>query len=176
MQEHVEMVLHNGLKQTTQQGFQAAPFVHGDVNEWEREIALKHFGGDFRGLTEGEDPMWRLSTYDTDAAAAQHRWSAEEKEKFEAVLREHAGADYIVIDKPRRPAPWPTYDKQTAVVGKRTLELVVAKVTETVLDLGLDPVGVARYERDNANRPEVIAALEALNSKGEDEPEPLIAA
>ncbi len=176
LQNHREMVLATGDKQVVQQGFSAGPFVHGDVTEWEHEIALKHWKGQLRGLTENEDARWRLSSFDTEDAAKRFGWTSDEKAKFEQVLRDHAGTDYIIVDKPRLAAPWPTYDKQTSVVGKRTIELVVAKVTETVLDLGLDPEDVIRYERDNANRAEVISALESLKPRGEDEPEPLIAA
>ncbi len=173
LQNHREMVLATGDREVVQQGYSAEPFIHGDVNEWEVEAALKHFDGKIRGLAEGEDPRWRLSSYDTDEAAVTHGWSAEEKAKFEDVLRKHAGADYLIVDKPRRPAPWPSYDKQTTVVGKRTLELVVQKVVETVRDLELDPVGVAAYERDNLNRKEI---LDALAPPAEVEAAPLIEA
>jgi len=160
LQDHREMVLADGQRQVLQQGYSAAPFNWGDLTEWERRTALEHWDGKFRGLTDDEDPLWRLSSFDTDEAAKKHGWTADEKARFEEVLRNSPsnGSDYIIVDTPRVPKPWPKYD-DLVVIGRRTIEMVAKEIAETVSSLGLDPDFVSAYERENANRPEVLAAL-----------------
>lgn len=166
------MVLQDGQRQVLQQGYSAGPFRWGDLTEWERKIALDHWQDKFRGLTDDENPLWRLSSYDTDEAARQHGWTAEEKARFEEVLRNDPGngSEFIIVETPRAPKPWPKYD-DIVVIGRRTIEMVAKELAETVDTLGLDPDAVIVYERENANRPEVIEAFKALKNKVEPEEE-----
>lgn len=135
-----------------------AIFAKAGVTPWERDFALKHFG--FTGVADGEDPIGRLSLYDTDAEADRHGWTPEEKAEIEAVLDAGVSSDYFRVEKPRLTAPWPSYD-DLLPQGRRTAELVAEQIAETVKTLGLDAEGVIAYELENRNRPEVIEALQS---------------
>lgn len=165
LQKHREMVLADGQHQVLEQGYSASPFVFGDLTEWERKQALDHWSNNMRGLGQNEEPLWRFSSYDTLVAAEQHEWTPEMRVKFEQVLRTSPsnGVDYIIIDKPLVPKPWPKYDDLT-VVGRRTIDIVCKEITDRVSDLGLDVESVKIYERENLNRPEVLAALAGLQT------------
>jgi len=128
------------------------------ITPWERDFAVTHFG--FKGVADGEDPLKRISSYDTDEEAKRLNWSDEEKAAVEKMLDDGQNADYFRIERPRLPAPWPKYD-ELVPQGRRTIELVAAQIAETVRTLGLDPQTVAAYERENLNREIVIAELEA---------------
>lgn len=125
-----------------------AQFSKQGITEYEREAALEHFR--FKGIAEGEDPLRRISSYDTDQEAAQYGWDKKTKEEIERVLDLRQGVDYFRVDKPRAIAPWPTYDKTPP-----------GKVLQMVSDMGIDPDAVMEYERENKNRPQIIEALEA---------------
>lgn len=170
LREHREMVLADGQRQVVQQGFMAAPFLWGDVTEWERKEALAHWDNKFRGMTEGENPIWRLSSFDTDDAARKHEWTPEEKARYEKVLRDSPsnGVDYIIVERPSAPRPWPKYD-DLVVVGRRTIEMVAKEIADKVVDLGIDVDHVRVYERENLNRTEVLAALAATLVREPDE-------
>lgn len=133
-------------------------FRKAGVTAWERDFAVKHFG--FRGVGDGEDPIDRISSYDTEEEAQRLGWSDEEKQRVEQFLDAHAAqtTDYFRVEKPALPAPWPKYD-ELLPAGRRTAELVAIQIAETVQNLGLDPDGVIAYERENRNRDEVINAL-----------------
>jgi hypothetical protein len=71
----------------------------------------------------------------------------------------------------QRRVPWPSYTKLLAVpscechLAER--EQVAGKIAATTSHIGLDPRAVITYEEENANRPEVIAALRALLDEGQ---------
>lgn len=125
------------------------------------------------GLADGEDVTHRFSYYDTDEQALFGKWSPEMKAEIEANLDAQQNSDYFRCDKPKRPAPWPSYDKLVKQ-GKRTVELVAEKIAEQVTESGFDPDKVIAYEIENLNRPEVIYALNKLLV--EKEPEATVAA
>lgn len=133
-----------------------AIFQKAGVTPWERQFAAQHFG--FVGLAEGEDPLGRISSYDTDEEAIRHGWSPEQKIAVEELLDRQQSADYFRVEKPRTPAPWPNYD-EIVPQGRRTIELVAAQIAETVQTLGIDPEAVIVYELENKARPEVLEAL-----------------
>lgn len=162
-QAEEKMVLANGKEQILTKLLMAEPWTYGDVTEWERIKVMETFGQQFRGLTYDENPLHRLSTFDSLYAQSVHNWTDEEREIVENKIRTGPGngVDYIVVDTPRVPAPWPAYDN-LKVVGKRTVEMVAEKIAETVSELGIDPDRVLAYERENDNRPAVIAAVENL--------------
>lgn len=164
-QDERKMVLQDGQVQILQKGLSAKPWRWGDVTEWENLQALKHFESSFRGLGYDENPSHRLSTFDSLWAQEVNGWTDEEREIVEARVRSGPGngVDYIVVDTPRVPAPWPAYDKLRPQ-GKRTVEMVAEKIAETIAELEIDPQHVLAYERENENRPAVIAAVEALNA------------
>ena len=60
--------------------------------------------------------------------------------------------------------------------GRRTDEKVVEQILAGIDTTGVDPAAVVAYERENLNRAEVIAAVEALQAGPVEDEEPLIAA
>lgn len=127
-----------------------AIFRQAGTTPWEAEQALERFK--FLGLGEGENPLHRVSSYDTDEVARSQGWSTELKKHVEDVLDAGQGPDYFRCDKPRLSAPWPTYDDFTDA----------KKIAERIRELGLNVEHACAYERENKNRENVVAALEAL--------------
>lgn len=136
-----------------------ALFQQAGCTEWERKLALDKF--DFKAIGDGEDPVRRVSAYDTDTEADRHAWSPETKRQIEALLDAQQGVEYFRVERPRRPAPWPTYDEIT-VQGRRTVDLVAEQIQEKTREMGFDPSEIIAYERENLSRTAVIQALEAL--------------
>lgn len=127
------------------------------VTPWEREFAIAHFG--FSGIADGEDPVNRISSYDTDEEAKLNGWTPEEKAAVEHLLDTQATSDYFRVEKPALLAPWPNYD-ELVPQGRRTKELVAEQIAETVKTLGIDREAVIAYELENGNRREVLEALQ----------------
>lgn len=165
-QDEKVMVLATGDRQVLQKGLIAKPWRWGDVTEWERHTVLEHFGNSFRGLLYDEDPIHRLSSFDSLWAQSVNGWTDEEREIVEERVRTGPGngVDYVVVDTPRVPAPWPGYDSLT-VQGRRTIQLVAEKIAAMTADTGTPPSHVLAYERENLNRPEVLAAVTALTAE-----------
>jgi len=124
-------------------------FQQGGVTEWENKIASQRFG--FRGVAEGEDPLRRISVYDTDEEANRRGWSAETKVDVERMLDSGQSADYFRVELPKAPAPWPSYDQTDA--------LRIASMAEAI---GVDPQAVLVYERENLAREEVLEQVASL--------------
>lgn len=143
-----------------------ARFRPQGLSPWEKEASIEHFGGNLRGVAHDENPIRRFSVYDTETQAILNKWDASFRNEVEERLRtaDGYGVDYIEIVQPRAPEPWPNYDK-LAAQGRRTNEMVAEKIAETVRDLGYSVEHVLLYERENRNRPEVVAALEALTAE-----------
>jgi hypothetical protein len=127
-----------------------AQFEQMGLTAYERAQCADRFN--FLGVSEGENPLRRVSIYDTDYAAEQGGWSADTKAAVEKNLLEGQNDWYFLLEEQRQPLPWPSYDDFTAPT----------KIAETVQSLGLDIDGVLAYERENKNRKTVIQALEAL--------------
>lgn len=142
-----------------------AQFDRRGLTDYEKELAARELS--FHGLPEDKDtgenvsPMSRLSLFDSEQAQKHFRWTDEEHDLVVQTLREseRLGLDYIEVAQPKRPAPWSGYDKLTDV--DQIVELTIA--TET------SPADVIAYERENEDREEVIAALEALLEPAGDE-------
>lgn len=152
-----------------------AKFQRGIAPQYAIDVALATFG--FRkihqvsiGGPEFPREKW-FGYYSSRDAQQQNGWTDEEHDLIVARLRE---LGYIEVEPVKATPPWPAYDKLTAQ-GRRTVEMVAEKIVATVQDLELDAATVAAYERQNLNRPEVLAALEQ-SVETEDEPDALVAA
>lgn len=132
----------------------------GGLSPWEKEAALSHFNFGAKG--HDEDVSRRLSVYDTEAAQMQFGWDDETREFIEDRLRSANGngIDFIEVEPPRVATPWPSYDDLTDA----------DEIAFEVGRLGFDIGYVISYEQQNKNRPEVIAALEALAAGGGEAP------
>jgi hypothetical protein len=116
------------------------------------------------------DPAERCSSFDTATIP-----DAEMRKRVEDAMLANSdfGVAYWLYEESVSSAPWPAYDKLVPQ-GRRTIEIVAEKVAVMTQDMGLDPEGVAAYERDHANRPEVLAALEALTQQKQPAVEDLV--
>lgn len=151
-----------------------AEFRHGDVTDWERAYGRERFQTELRrgapteldGATPA-DTSGRLSSFDTVIEQKLCGWSDEVREWVEQqLLANHAhGREFERVEKPLLPPPWPTYDQMRGRGHRSTPELIAARVRE----LGIPAVDVLAYEQQGANRPDVVAALEALLPTVEEE-------
>lgn len=165
----VEMPLPNGKLDVRDAGV-ICWFRNGNITEEEYETALKHFH--FGGLPLEEDgltpigPRYRIGVYDTDVEARAQRWTDERKAEVEKALMEAVehGESFILVTAPPVVAPWPAYDES---VGPEAAAQIASLVNLT----GADPELVLAYERENANRDDVVAAVEELRVPAEPEPE-----
>lgn len=132
----------------------------GAVPDYARE-AVSKLPQFYRGIGLDEDPFTRVSWFDSRVAQDENNWTDTEHDLVVERLDAIAGVDFVRADQPKLAAPWPAYDTLKAQ-GKRTVEMVAEKIVEKVQEDGYDPGIVLQYERENASRPAVVAALEAL--------------
>lgn len=133
----------------------------GGIPEHVRDIALTRLS--FRGLAENEDPFMRMGWFDLDLAAEQNGWDAEQTAAVEEKLRAvNGGESLLIVEQPKTAPPYPRYDEHRKVHGRRTVEHAIAEIVATFGSAGFDVEQAVRYERENGDSAEVIAALEAL--------------
>jgi hypothetical protein len=129
------------------------------VPDWAREAAktLPNWGN---GLGHNWDPYKFCGILDTDEEAKRQNWTPEDKAFVEKALLNSTdnGVQYVIAEAPKTAKPWPKYDD---ITGAEAAEQIAWQVDQ----LGLDPKSVRRYERENADREGVIAALEDLIAK-----------
>jgi hypothetical protein len=148
-----------------------AQFAPNEFNEREREAAFERFGNQiYKGsrmtdetLTVPASQIWRIGVWDSAWIDADERGEAERL----MLAHRRLNLDFIHVEPVRVPKPWANIDK-IRVMGRRTMEHVVAEIVRITQEIGVDPAAVAAWERDNENRYEVLAALAALTA---DEPE-----
>ena len=148
-----------------------ARFRQGGVPEWAIQVGLEKL--QFYGLPEGLLPQQQMSIFDSQQDQQTWGWTDEERVDLENFMLARMGIetnDYMLAEKTPPTPPWPSYPK-LKVTARRTIGQVVAKIVETVLDGGYDPVAVAQYERITLERPEVIEALEEMQPAEQEEPE-----
>jgi len=151
-------ILASGLPRVLRDGY-TAEFKVSDVTDWERDAARGAFTFVGTTTTLGGNPIdpvtTRISGFDTNRIA-----DTTLRAEVEKALQVNTafGHDYILVEKPTLPAPWPKYDSEK-----------VAAIAGKVADSGYDPQDVIAYERANKNRPSVIEALEALLVKEPEE-------
>jgi hypothetical protein len=131
--------------------------------DWAKDAVRKlpSFG---RGVGLEEDPFSRVGGLDTDEEAKYQNWDDVLKERVEqALIKAPAnGVEYVVCNAPKTAKPWDKYDD---FVGDDAVE----KILYTVDLIGVEPKDVLRYERENLDRENVIAALESLVEKSEED-------
>jgi hypothetical protein len=151
-----------------------AQFETSGLTEWEQIFALENF--DFSGLPDGVNPLTRVSVFDSEAYV--QRFPKDEREailkKVDERLEELQTifpSEFRIVEKPRQLAPWPTYDT-TAL--EDSVDEETGEVKPGILSLqrvsGWSPEQIRLYEVENANRSEVIAAMEALEAEAAGEP------
>lgn len=152
-----------------------ARFRLGVLHPWEADAARKAFR--FRGITlagepgaagEPNDPIHRVSYYDTIEEQRSEGWTDEMREQVEQGLltNKFHGIDFIRVEQPELPAPWPKYDELVSH-GRRTPQMVAEQIVKTVEELGIDREQVVAYEQSKRNRPEVLAAIHGIEEEDE---------
>lgn len=132
-------------------------FQQGDLRDDEVEFAISQFAfeGGFQNLDEVTmlNPLYRLSSFDTDEAAEARGWTADEKLDVEEKLRRHAElySDIIIVPEKQYSPPWPRYDEFSG-----TPERLLQRLVED----GHDLEEVLEYERHHQNRQPVLDVLE----------------
>lgn len=135
----------------------AAQFQHSaGVPDWARE-AVKQLPGWGNGLGHNEDPFTRCGVLDTDVEAERQGWTPEDKEFVEAALTKASsnGVEYVICSAPKAEKPWPKYDEI------EDAEQAAWQIDQAGYDIGQ----VKRYEKENRNREDFIAAFDALQEK-----------
>lgn len=125
------------------------------------------------GSPDGPVPWHSVcSLWDSKEAQRVYGWTDEQREEFEQKLLKHPryGIRFIAVERQKAPLPWATYGKLT-VQGRRTIEHVVEQIVDIVQKTGVDPQTVIRFEQENLNRPEVVAAMTDLQPPVEDDVE-----
>lgn len=141
----------------------SADFTPDLRTEEDTAVALANLK--FRGLPIFEDgrqvtPHYRISVFDSEVAKLQNGWTDADEALVIEALRGGTGVNIMYLEVVPAPAekPWNGYD------GLKDAD----KVVELALAIDADLTQVAQYERENLNRPEVMAALtEAIEAAGE---------
>lgn len=155
------MVLSDGQRQENTKHLQAK-FRRGVLSEEEENVAiagLNHTGRPIdQDTSEHVSPRSRISGFDSVEAQEFNGWTDEERELVENTLRTSPfnGIEFLELDSVAAKKPWPSYDNTPA-------DLIADYVQMT----GVPLEQVLQYERENANRPDVIETL--LGAEDEDD-------
>ncbi len=87
--------------------------------------------------------------YDSEGDQIRMDWTDEERETIEARL---VDLGYLLVEKPKAPAPYPTYAKQRRLQGQRTVKHVIEDIKATLEQTGIDPGDVIAYEVDHLDK------------------------
>lgn len=134
-----------------------AMFEQGGAAPWEVAAAQARFA--FTGLSEQENPLRRISVYDTDQHARTEGWTPAVKAEVERVLDAGQNSDYFRVDPPKVTAPWPSYDELT-VHGRRTSDMVAEQNLATAAATGIGVEHLIRYETQERGDAKILAAYE----------------
>lgn len=145
----------DGVSIVTRKGL-TAKFSREYTTSEDIALAMKTFT--FPGLPEERNteqpihPKFRISTFESLTAQETYGWTDEERLLVEETLRNSPENGREFIEAVPEPAakPWPTYDA-TDVDQIPEIAVATGVVEETLA-----------YERENANRAEVIEALEEV--------------
>lgn len=168
VREEVAEIFARGSR-VIQKGLEAQ-FEPGGLTEEDVEIALSqlHLHGLPQDRETGAEVSGRsrLSLFDSEKYAKQHKLTDEEHDLIVTTLREsdRFGLDYIEITPQPAALPWNGYDNIDD--AEKIVDLAVA--TETSIET------VLAYERENKNRPQVIKALEQELEAQDAEEKPVV--
>ena len=148
-----------------------AEFHQGGLTEWEQIVALESF--DFSGLPEGVNPLSRVAMFDTEAYVQRYPEEEQEAMQFMIDKRLKQLADifpneFMIVEKPRQPKPWPTFDETELEDTQIETAPGVYQAVPGILTLqalsGWSPEAIRLYEVENKNRKDVVEAMEALEA------------
>lgn len=154
-----------GRQVSQKQRKMVAQFWRGGAPDWVIEEAQKRFK--FQGRGDGEPIAMLIGVFDSAVAAKAHRWTEEEHDAVVCHLRDNENPKWIVVEQPKVPAPWPTYDR-LVVQGQRTWEKVAAQNLETAEATGIPLESLVAYERQNRCDERILAAYEQAVREAEE--------
>ena len=129
-------------------------FEQSGLLDHEIELALSSFT--FAALPEGVNPISRVSVLDTEvwAMSLPKKGRDEYVVQVEARLRELQNmhpTDFIIVETPKAPKPWGSYDEDK-----------VEDILAFQERLNINPTLVRRYEQENSNRDEIVEHMTLL--------------
>lgn len=134
------------LKQAIQAQFRPTGLT--DNEEFE---ALSKFT--FSGLPEGVNPLSTVGVFDSEAYCL--RYPKDRRDEIQVQmdkrlrdLQVQNPTQFIIVDPPAAPKPWPSYD-----------EMTVEDILKFQEVLRVEPDLIRLYELENANRPEIVSAM-----------------
>jgi hypothetical protein len=135
-------------------------FKHaGSVPPYARE-AVQRLANWGVGLGHNEDPFSRCGAVDTEVEKVAQGWSDDEHSFVCEALRnsQSSGIEFVIVEAPPIAKPFPKYDD---IVGEQAAEQIAFYADE----LGIDPGQIKLYEQENLDREDVIARMDALIEK-----------
>jgi hypothetical protein len=150
----------------------AAEFQKG-IPEWALPNALQVWPEASSMKPDGMPLEQWLCWFDTNAAQKNNGWTDEERLIVEKKLEGKWGV--VRVDPIKVKAPYPKYVAHRKTQGQRTIAHAIKDILGTYDTAGFDVELAIRFERQNGDDPQVIAALEGLLSTTEPDEE-LIAA
>jgi hypothetical protein len=132
-----------------------AHFEQSGLTDWEQIAVYEKFT--FSGLAEGVNPLTTVSVFDTETFC--QRFGKDSRDEINVQmdkrLREQQldnPSQFIIVDPPEAPRPWPSYDEMH---------------TEEILSfqeiLKVSPDQIRLYELENKNRDEIVLAMLRLS-------------
>ena len=169
----------DGFTRTVEPGY-TVEFKQGLLTPYERKLARErlHFPG---GVVDRQNVDGSPYDYIGLAGVFDTEWIEDEKlrERVEQKLLTNPGLgradDFVLVEQPRQPAPWPSYDALT-VHGRRTPEHVAQKNLEIAEATGVSVDDLVSYERENRNDARIIEAYEQAQAPAPEPEEELVRA
>jgi hypothetical protein len=128
-----------------------ANFDQTGLLDYEIEAALENFS--FSGLAEGVNPLTKISSFDTEAFVLQYPKNERSSMlvQINQRLRElqtRFPNDFIIVDPPQAPRPWPSYDEDS-----------VEEILAFQERLRVEPDEIRLYELQNEKRKTIVQAM-----------------
>jgi hypothetical protein len=128
-----------------------ADFQQGGILDYEIEAALEFFN--FSGLPDGVNPLTRIAAFDTEAYV--QRLPRDQRDEMYVQINERLRelqalhpSEFIIVEPPRKAAPWPSYDQDS-----------VEDVLKFQERLRFPAEEIRLYESENRNREAVVSAM-----------------
>lgn len=168
----------SGRNYTTKPGY-TAEFKQGLLDGYEHQLArgLTYPGGvrDRQNVDGSPFDVTRMAGVFDSAWIEDDELRAEVEQRLLANDGCGKPDSFILVEKERVPAPWPSYDALN-INGRRTGAHVAEKNLEIAAATGVPVEDLIAYERENRNDEKVIAAYEAALTASPEPEEELVRA
>lgn len=134
----------------------------GTVPDHARALA-DQLPGLWQGVGRDEDPYTtRIGWWDSHAAQKDLDWSDEDRVFVEEKILRIGDPNVMLVEELLLAPPYAKYVAHRKTQGKRTIEHVVADITQTFEVAGFDVGAAIAFEKQNGNDQKVIDALYGL--------------